>query len=69
MAVAIRMGDNWLAESVAPHSRWVENPGDSAVFPDAGTASAYASARNVTVTTQQQTVTGKKNTGKRSNDL
>ena len=69
MSVAIRVGDSWLAESIAPHVHWVENPGDSAVFPDGATATAYAAARNVTVTTQQVTVTGKKNSGKRSNDL
>jgi hypothetical protein len=68
MAVAIRIGVSWLAESVAPHTRWVENAGDSAVFPDGATATAYAAARGVSFITEQKTVTGRKNTAKRSND-
>jgi hypothetical protein len=66
--IAIRVGPSWLAESIAPHARWVENPGDSAVFIDGTAATAYAAARGVTVVSEQITVSGKKNQGKRENN-
>lgn len=68
MAIAIRVGVSWLAESVAPHARWVENPGDSAVFIDGATATAYAAARGVTFIYEQKTVTGRKSVSKKTND-
>lgn len=66
--IAIKAGSNWLAESVAPHARWVENPGDAICFPDGATASAYAAARGVSFAVEQKTVTGKRNQSKRTND-
>ncbi len=68
MPVAIRIGPSWLGESIAPHAHWVENPGDSAVFIDAATATAYATARNVTFTYEQPVVSGKRVPSKRTNN-
>jgi hypothetical protein len=68
VAISIRVGDSWLGESNAPHARWVENAGDSAVFPDGATATAYAAARGVTFTTMQVTVSGRKNQSKKTNN-
>lgn len=66
--VAIKVGPSWLAESVAPHARWVENSGDSICFPDGATATAYAAARGIAFATEQKVVTGKRNQAKRTND-
>ncbi len=66
--IAVRVGPSWLGESIAPHARWVENPGDSAIFVDAAAATAYAAARGVTFTVEQRAVTGKRVISKKTND-
>lgn len=65
----VTFGQSYLADSPAPHARWVENPGDAMEFTSAGAADAFAAARGVSFAyAKTSTFVGGKNPSKRELD-
>lgn len=58
MAVVVRMGTSYLAINSDQTPRWVENPGDAAVFANGGAATTYCSGAGITQVVEQLTVSG-----------